>query len=196
MAADPPELLLPDAAAWRSWLEDHHETSAGVRLVLHKKGGDVTTLTYEDALQEALCFGWIDGQAGRRDEGSSYQRFTRRGKRSVWSLRNVARVERLEAEGRMRDAGRAAIRAAQQDGRWDKAYAGQASAEVPQDLADAIAAVPAAQAMFDVLTSQNRYALVLRLGRLKTEAARHRKIAGFVDMLSRHESPYPQKRKP
>ena len=196
MAADPPELLLPDAAAWRSWLEDHHETSAGVRLVLHKKGGDVTTLTYEDALQEALCFGWIDGQAGRRDEGSSYQRFTRRGKRSVWSLRNVARVQRLEAEGRMRDAGRAAIRAAQQDGRWDKAYAGQASAEVPQDLADAIAAVPAAQAMFDVLTSQNRYALVLRLGRLKTEAARHRKIAGFVDMLSRHESPYPQKRKP
>jgi uncharacterized protein YdeI (YjbR/CyaY-like superfamily) len=196
VAADPPQLLLPDAAAWRSWLEHHHETSAGVRLVLHKKGGDVTTLTYEDALQEALCFGWIDGQAGRRDEGSSYQRFTRRGKRSVWSSRNVARVERLEVEGRMHDAGRAAVRAAQEDGRWDNAYAGQATAEVPQDLADAVAAVPAAQAMFDVLTSQNRYALVLRLGRLKTEAARHRKIAGFVDMLSRHESPYPQKRKP
>ena len=196
MAVEPPELLLPDAAAWRTWLEEHHHSSPGVWLVLHKKGGTVTTLDYAGALEEALCFGWIDGQAKRRDAGSSFQRFSPRGKRSIWSLRNVARIEQLEAAGKMHDAGRAAVAAAQADGRWDKAYAGPATAEVPEDLAAAIAAVPRAQAMFDVLTSQNRFALIFRLSQLKTEDARRKKIAGFVEMLARHEAPYPQKKKP
>ena len=196
MAAELPELLLPDAATWRAWLEEHHDSSPGVWLVLHKKGGTVTTLDYAGALEEALCFGWIDGQAKRRDAESSFQRFSPRGKRSIWSLRNVARIEQLEAAGKMHDAGRAAVAAAQADGRWDKAYAGPATAEVPEDLAAAIAAVPQAQAMFDVLTSQNRFALIFRLGQLKTEDARRKKIAGFVEMLARHEAPYPQKKKP
>jgi uncharacterized protein YdeI (YjbR/CyaY-like superfamily) len=196
MAVELPELLLPDAAAWRTWLEEHHDSSPGVWLVLHKKGGTVTTLDYAGALEEALCFGWIDGQAKRRDAGSSFQRFSPRGKRSIWSLRNVARIEQLEAAGKMHDAGRAAVAAAQADGRWDKAYAGPATAEVPEDLAAAIAAVPRAQAMFDVLTSQNRFALIFRLSQLKTEDARRKKIAGFVEMLARHEAPYPQKKKP
>ena len=196
MAVELPELLLPDAAAWRTWLEEHHDSSPGVWLVLHKKGGTVTTLDYAGALEEALCFGWIDGQAKRRDAESSFQRFSPRGKRSIWSLRNVARIEQLEAAGKMHDAGRAAVAAAQADGRWDKAYAGPATAEVPEDLAAAIAAVPQAQAMFDVLTSQNRFALIFRLSQLKSEDARRKKIAGFVEMLARHEAPYPQKKKP
>lgn len=187
---------MPDAAAWRMWLEENHALSSGVWLILHKKGGTVTELDYAGALDEALCYGWIDGQARRRDAETSFQRFTPRGKRSIWSLRNVGYIERLEQEGKMRDAGRAAVAAAQADGRWDRAYAGPATAVVPEDLVAAIAAVPEAQAMFDVLTSQNRFALIHRLGQLKTEAARQRRIAGFVEMLARHEAPYPQKKMP
>lgn len=112
------ELLLPDAASWRAWLETNHATSPGVHLVLHKSGGDTTALTYDAAVEEALCFGWIDGLAGRRDEGSWRVRMTPRRPRSNWSERNVARIERLESEGRMHDSGRAAVEAAKADGRW------------------------------------------------------------------------------
>ena len=196
MADDLVELLLPDAAAWRAWLEENHSSSQGVWLVLHKKDGEVTALTYEQAVQEALCFGWIDGQARRRDEQSSFQRMTPRRPRSLWSLRNVERVGRLEAEGRMQEAGRVQVRAAKADGRWDRAYLGQATATVPEDLAAAIAAVPAAQAMFDVLTKTNRYALLYRVDEARRPETRARRIAQFVEMLSRGESPHPQKRRP
>lgn len=196
MAAELPELLLPGAPEWREWLEGKHASSPGVWLVLHRKGGTVTTLTYAQALDEALCFGWIDGQARRRDDGSTFQRFTPRGPKSMWSLRNVGYIERLEAEGRMHDAGRTAVTRAKEDGRWERAYAGPAGAVVPDDLAAAIAANADAQAMFDVLTSQNRFALIFRLGQLKTEAGRRKRIEAFVEMLARHEAPYPQKRKP
>jgi uncharacterized protein YdeI (YjbR/CyaY-like superfamily) len=196
MGADLEELLVPDAAGWRDWLKDHHDSSPGVWLVLHKKGGEVTTLDYEQAVCEALCFGWIDGQGRRRDEGSSFQRMTPRGPRSRWSQTNVARVGRLEEAGLMQESGRAAVRAAQADGRWEQAYAGPATAEVPADLAEAIAANPDAQAMFEVLTSANRFALIHRLGAVKRQETRERKIRGFVEMLARHETPYPQKRRP
>ncbi|MGH8325975.1 MAG: YdeI/OmpD-associated family protein [Steroidobacteraceae bacterium] len=196
MPADLPEMLFANSATWRSWLEDHHTDSPGVRLILSRKGGTVTALDYAGALDEALCFGWIDGQVGRRDSESFFQRFTRRGPRSIWSARNVEYVARLESTGRMRPGGRAAIESAKANGRWEKAYEGPAKAEVPQDLIDAIAAVPEAQAMYDALTSQNRYALFFRLSQLKTDAARQRKIATFVDMLARHEAPHPQKRTP
>lgn len=196
MAVELPELLLPDPEHWRAWLEENHASSPGVWLVLHKKGGTVTTLTWATALDEALCYGWIDGQAKRRDDESSLQRFTPRGPRSMWSLRNVGHIGRLEAEGKMRDAGRVAVELAKADGRWERAYAGPATAVVPDDLAAAIAANPDAQAMFDVLTSQNRFALIFRTNQLKTAAGRERRIAAFVDMLARQEAPYPQKRKP
>ena len=196
MADDLPELLLPDAAAWHAWLEENHANSRGVRLVLSRKGGTVTALFYEGALDEALCFGWIDGQVGRRDEQTTFQRFLPRGPRSIWSLRNIGHVERLEAEGRMRPAGRAAVEAAKADGRWEKAYAGSATAELPADLLAAIADVPAAQEMLDLLTSQNRYALYFRLSQLTAPAARERRIAAFVEQLARHEPPYPQRRMP
>ena len=190
------ELLLPDPPAWRAWLEEHHAETPAVWLVLTKKGGTLTTLTWQTALDEALCFGWIDGQARRRDEQSSFQRFTPRGPKSRWSLRNVEHIDRLEREGRMTAAGRAAVEAAKADGRWEAAYAGPATAETPPDLLAAIAAVPEAQAMYDVLTSQNRFALYHRITALKTEAARARKIEEYVAMLARHETIHPQKRRP
>jgi uncharacterized protein YdeI (YjbR/CyaY-like superfamily) len=196
MAVELEELLVKDAAQWRAWLEQHHAQSPGVWLVLHKKGGSVTELDYEAALQEALCFGWIDGQGRRRDEESSFQRMTRRGPKSMWSARNVERIDRLESAGRMAPAGRAAVEAAKADGRWEAAYSGAAAAEVPEDLAAAIAAEPRAQAMFEVLTSVNRYALIYRTNAVKQAATRAKKITGFVEMLARYETPYPQIRQP
>ncbi|RJT79901.1 hypothetical protein D6T63_08290 [Arthrobacter cheniae] len=192
MKAELPELLLPDATTWRHWLEENHASSPGVWLIEHKKGGATTLLTYAQALDEALCFGWIDGQAKSRDEGSYFQRFTPRGPRSIWSVRNQTYVDRLRTEGRMREAGERAVAAAQADGRWERAYAGPATAEVPADLMAAIGSDDAASAMFDTLTSQNRYALIFRLGQLKTQVARERNIAKFVDMLARGETFYPQ----
>lgn len=196
VAVELPELLVADAPAWRDWLAAHHADDPGVWLVLHKKGGAVTTLTYAAAVEEALCFGWIDGQARKRDAESSLQRMTPRRARSPWSKVNVERIERLEGEGRMTDAGRAQVLAAKADGRWEAAYAGPATAEVPADLLAAIAEVPAAQAWFDVLTSQNRFTLIYRINGVKRPETRARNIAKFVDQLSRGELPYPQKRTP
>jgi uncharacterized protein YdeI (YjbR/CyaY-like superfamily) len=193
VAAELPELLVPHAQAWRAWLAKNHATEPGVRLVLHKKGGTVTELTYEAALHEALCFGWIDGQVKRRDEGSFWQRFTPRRAKSPWSASNVARVAELIADGRMRPAGQAAIDSAMADGRWDKAYAGPATAQLPEDLMVAIAANPKAQATFDTLTSQNRYALYYRVNEAKRADTRARRIAQFVDMLARGETVHPQR---
>ena len=196
MANDLAELLLADAQQWRAWLDAHHSESPDVWLVLHKKGGDVTGLTYDAALDEALCFGWIDGQVGKRDAGSMLQRFTPRTRRSPWSSRNVGHIARLIEEGRMRPAGLAAVEAAKADGRWDAAYAGPATAVTPADLLEAIATNPEAQRMYDLLTSGNRYALSWRLGQLKRPATRAKKIDDFVAMLARHETIHPQKKRP
>lgn len=193
--ADTPELLVPHAAAWRGWLAENAGSGEAVFLVLAKKGTtSPTTLTYAEALDEALCHGWIDGQVRRRDTATVCQRFSPRGPRSMWSARNVGHIARLEAEGRMAARGRAEVEKAKADGRWEVAYSGPATIEVPHDFAAAIAAAPRAQAMFDVLTSQNRYALLHRLGQLKTAAARERRIVQYVDMLARGETVYPQKR--
>ncbi|GAB2913611.1 YdeI/OmpD-associated family protein [Rhodococcus aerolatus] len=184
---------MPDAAAWREWLAEHHTEPDGVFLVLSRKGGDVTALTYPLALDEALCQGWIDGQVRSRDAGSFAQRFTPRRARSPWSLRNVDHVARLTAEGRMQPAGLAAVAAAQADGRWDRAYAGQATAELPADLVAAVDADPAARATLDRLTAQNRYALYFRLSQLTDPARRAARIEAFVAMLARGETPHPQR---
>lgn len=190
------ELVVADAEALRAWLRNNHATSPGVWLALTRKGGTVTTLTWQLAVDEALCVGWIDGQARKRDDQTSLIRLTPRGPRSSWSQRNVANVARLEQEGRMLPAGRAAVRAAQADGRWEVAYAPQSEADVPDDLAAAIAADPAAQAMFDVLSKANRFALIYRLGSVKRADTRARKIGEFVAMLARHETIHPQKAMP
>jgi uncharacterized protein YdeI (YjbR/CyaY-like superfamily) len=193
MATLLPELLLNDPAALRTWLEEHHATSPGVRLVLTKKGGMDTTITWVSAVEELLCFGWIDGQAGKRDEGNYTVRITPRRPKGSWSQRNVALVAMLEEQGRMTDAGRAAVEAARADGRWDAAYAGPATRQPPDDLAAAIAAQPDAQAMFDVLTSANRFALIHRVEDMKRAESRARKVTEIVEMLARGETIYPQK---
>jgi uncharacterized protein YdeI (YjbR/CyaY-like superfamily) len=195
MAGELPELLVPDAAAWRAWLDEHHGDGTGVLLVLAKKGTtEPTSLSYDQALEEALCYGWIDGQVRRRDETTYWQRFTPRRARSPWSKRNTGHAERLMAEGRMHPAGAVAVEAAKADGRWEAAYAGSADITVPPDLAAALAAEPAAQAMFARLNSQNRYAILYRLGNAKREEARARRITQFVAMLARGETIYPQNR--
>ena len=196
MAAELPELIVPDAAAWGRWLDEHHADPDGVWLVLAKRGSTgPTTVTYDQALDEALCHGWIDGQVRGRDEVTYRQRFTPRRARSLWSARNVGIVGRLLAEGRMHPAGIAEVERARRDGRWDAAYAGQATAEVPADLAAALAAEPRAGAMFDILTAQNRYAVLHRLATAKRADTRRRRLAEFVAMLARGETIYPQRRR-
>ena len=196
MAADPPHLIVRDAAAWRTWLAENVDERAGVWLVLAKKGTtDPTSLSYAAALEEALCHGWIDGQARRRDEGTFVQRFTPRRRRSMWSQRNVGIVERLTAEGRMHPQGLSEVARAKADGRWEVAYAGPATAEIPADLLEALAARPEAQAMFENLTSQNRFAMLHRLGAAKRPETRARRIEQYVDMLARGETFYPQRKR-
>ena len=190
-----PELVVADAAAWQHWLRRHHEQSPGVWLVLAKKGTvDPTALSYDQALDEAICFGWIDGQTGRRDSTTFRRRFTPRKARSPWSQRNTAIAERLIATGRMHTAGEAEVARAKGDGRWDAAYASQSRIEVPDDLAIALAAQPTALAMFEILTSQNRYAVLYRIGNAKKAETRARRIEQFVAMLARGETVYPQAR--
>lgn len=194
MAAEIPELLVADARAWRAWLTKHHRQPTGVRLVLAKKGvTDPTSLTYDQALDEALCFGWIDGQVAKRDETTYLQRFTPRRARSMWSKRNVGIAERLVAEGRMDPAGQAEIDRAEADGRWDRAYEGTATIDVPDDLSAALDASPRAKAMFEILTSQNRYAILFRLRNTKRPETRARNLDKFIAMLARGETIYPQK---
>lgn len=195
MADDLHVITVADAASWRDWLNEHHGTSVGVWLVLAKKGTTrPTSLTYDQALDDALCYGWIDGQARRRDETTYLQRFTPRRARSQWSKRNVGLVQRLEEEGRMHPAGAAEVERAKGDGRWDAAYSGQANIEVPADLAAALTAEPGAQAMFDILTRQNLFAIVSQVTSAKRPETRTRRIGRFVAMLARGETVYPQKR--
>jgi len=196
VAIELPELLVPDDAAWRGWLVENHQESQGVWLVLTKKGGRLTALTYAAALDQALCFGWIDGQLGKRDEHSMRQRFTPRRAKSAWSQRNVEHVARLTAAGLMAPAGLAAVEAAQADGRWQAAYAGASANETPDDLAAALAASSAAHAMWQVLTSQNRYAITYRLNSLKRPESRARRLRQYVEMLEHGQTIYPQRAKP
>ena len=192
MALERPELIVADARAWRTWLSEHRD-SDGVRLVLAKKGTVApTSLTHREALEEALCFGWIDGQAGTRDEATWRVLFTPRRRRSMWSKRNVELAERLMAGGRLDPAGIAELELARADGRYKAAYAGPATIEVPADLAAALGAKPKAWAMFQSLSGQNRYAILYRVTTARREETRARRVEQFVDMLERGETPYPQ----
>jgi uncharacterized protein YdeI (YjbR/CyaY-like superfamily) len=195
--SETPELLVADAAQWRAWLASNHATPTGVRLVLAKKDRTgPTSLTYADALPEALCYGWIDGQLTRRDDATYCVRFTPRRARSPWSQRNVETAGRLLADGRMQPAGLAEIERAKADGRWQRAYPGSASLEVPDDLRDAIAGSPSAQQMWDVLTRTNKFAVVYRVQDAKRAETRARRIQQYVEMLERGDTPHPQKARP
>jgi uncharacterized protein YdeI (YjbR/CyaY-like superfamily) len=189
------EVIVADVVAWRAWLGEHHQASDGIWLVLAKKNVTTpTSLTYDQALEEALCHGWIDGQRRSRDEQTFIQRYTPRRSRSMWSKRNVELVARMEREGRMLPAGHAEVERAKADGRWDKAYGGSSGLEIPADLIEALAQVPRAQAMFEILTSANRFAVVHRVNSAKRPETRAKRIAQFVEQLARGETIYPQKR--
>jgi uncharacterized protein YdeI (YjbR/CyaY-like superfamily) len=191
--AELPQLIVPDSGAWRDWLHNNHDRSVGVWLVLAKKATvDPTRLTYDEALDEALCYGWIDGQKGSRDAATFKQRFTHRRPRSPWSKRNVGIVQRLIADERMQPSGLAEIERAQADGRWEVAYEGSANAAVPADFAKALAASPAAHAMFEGLSRTNRYAILYRIDLPKRPETRARKIDEFVAMLTRGETVHVQ----
>lgn len=186
MAPDPEPLCFADAAAWRTWLDANEDVSDGVWLLLAKKGTVTpTSLSYAQALDEALCSGWIDGQRKSHDEVTFRQRYTPRRPRSIWSQRNVEHVARLIDEGRMRERGHAEIEKAQADGRWERAYAGQAAAEVPADLAAALQARPGARERFDSLTSAERYSILHPLMIATSDAGRQRRIERTVDDLTR-----------
>lgn len=190
---DDEDLVLPDAAAWRSWLDEHEDDPDGVWLVLAKKGTtEPTTLTYDQALDEALCSGWIDGQKRGRDAGTFRQRFTPRRRASLWSQRNIGLVAALTESGRMRPRGQAEIDRARADGRWDRAYAGAATVTVPDDLRAALDAEPTAAALFAELDATNRYAVLHRVMTAPSDTARANRITKLVGGLSRGETPYPR----
>lgn len=190
MSAKPelPILQCEDQGAWADWLERNHAEAPGVRLKLAKKGSGVTTVTYGEAVEEALCYGWIDAQVGRYDASFYLQRFTPRTKRSKWSANNRDKVERLLADGRMKPAGLKAVEAAQADGRWGAAYPAQSEATVPEDLQQALDQNPEAKAFFETLTSQNRYAFLFRLHDAKRADTRVKRIAQYVAMLAEHRT--------
>ena len=185
MTAEPhPMLTVEDAAAWRAWLDANEHTSDGVWLVLEKKGTSVpTSLSYQQALDEALCSGWIDGQKKSLNESVFQQRFTPRRKRSMWSLRNTGIVEDLIAQGRMRERGMSEIELAKADGRWERAYAGSATIEVPADLAAALEASPAAGEAFAALNSAGRYSVLHPLVSAPSEATRANRLAKILAKL-------------
>lgn len=192
MAEEPETLVVADAQAWRAWLDEHEDEQDGVWLLLAKKGTtSPTALTYVQAVEEALCSGWIDGQTKSVDDRTYRQRFTPRRKASLWSQRNIDRVERLVAAGRMRPRGQAEIDRARADGRWDRAYPGPATAEVPEDLAVALAASPVASEAFAGLDGRNRYAVLHRVLTAPSPASRNNRVATLVAMLERGETPYP-----
>jgi len=188
-----PVLTVADARAWSEWLKNQGRQAEGVWLILAKKGTtDPTTLTYEEALEEAICHGWVDGQLAKGDERTFRRRFTPR-RSGAWSKRNVAIATRLIEEGRMHRTGLVAVEQAKADGRWDRAYAGQATMEVPSDLAAALTATPPAKAMFERLSSANRYSVLYRVTTAKRAETRQRRIEQFVAMLARGETIHPQR---
>lgn len=183
------------AASFYAWLAAHHASEPEVWIKIHKLASGLPSITPAEAIDVALCWGWIDAIRKGFDATSYLQRYTPRGRKSLWSRINVDNVARLIAEGRMTPHGLAHVEAAKADGRWQRAYAGTRAMAIPADLQAAIDADPAARATFATLSSQNRYALAFRLHNLKTEAARARNIARFVEMLRRGETIYPQGRK-
>jgi uncharacterized protein YdeI (YjbR/CyaY-like superfamily) len=184
---DYPILLFDDQQAWEAWLDANHGTAPGVWLRLAKKASALSSVSYAEALDVALCYGWIDGQVKKLDDDSYVQKFTPRGRRSLWSKINRDKVARLVEAGRMRPAGQAAVDAAKADGRWDRAYDSASQATVPDDLAQALARTPKAKRFFEALDRTNRYAVIWRVQTAAKPETRARRIAQLVEMLARGE---------
>jgi uncharacterized protein YdeI (YjbR/CyaY-like superfamily) len=177
-------LPFESAAAWEAWLRKHHATSPGVWLKIAKKGSGVASVTYDEALDGALCHGWIDGQKQSFDDTFFLQKFTARRARSVWSKRNREKATKLIEAGRMRPAGLEQVELAKADGRWEAAYEGSGSATVPEDLQRELDRNPAAAAFFATLDRANRYAILWRIQTAKKPETRARRVETFVQMLA------------
>ena len=188
---DEPVLAFATQRAWERWLERHHATAPSVWVKVAKRGSGIRSVTRDDAVESALCYGWIDGQGRSFDESTFLQRFTPRRARSPWSQINRERAIELIRLGRMRPAGLAEVERAKRDGRWDAAYPGQRTATVPEDLERELAAHPKAKAFFGSLDAGNRYAILHRIQQAKKPETRARRIEGFVAMLEAGEKLYP-----
>jgi uncharacterized protein YdeI (YjbR/CyaY-like superfamily) len=186
-----PILPFSSAEAWEAWLSEHHAASRGLWIRIAKKATGIASVTHAEALDVALCFGWIDSQRRPDDETFFLQRFTPRAPRSRWSRINRERALALIEEGRMRPPGLRAIEDARRDGRWERAYEPQSAAEVPEDLRRALDEAPAAAAAFATLDSRNRYAVLYRVADAKRPETRARRIRTYVEMLARGERLYP-----
>jgi uncharacterized protein YdeI (YjbR/CyaY-like superfamily) len=188
-------LEFPTPAAFRRWLQRHCSSTEAVWLRLGKKGSGLKLVNYVEALDQALCFGWIDGQKKPLDAHSWLQKFSRRRARSLWSRRNIEHVARLVASRQMTAAGLVEVDAAKADGRWGQAYDSPANASVPDDLLRALKARKAASAFFESLTRTNRYAITWRLQTAKKPETRARRLALILEMLEQGQTFHPQKRK-
>ncbi len=176
---------------WDNWLSEHHGQPEGVWLKIAKKGTGAVSVSYDEALDAALCHGWIDGQKKAHDDEFWLQKFTPRRSKSVWSRVNTEKVEQLIAAGRMKPAGQAAIDAAKRDGRWEAAYQPQGGLTVPADLLAALDKHPEARAFFDTLNKPNRYAICYRIETAVKPETRQARIEKFIAMLARHETLHP-----
>jgi uncharacterized protein YdeI (YjbR/CyaY-like superfamily) len=185
----------PDADSFYRWLGENHDKADEVWIRIYKVNSGVPSITPKEAIDVVLCWGWIDGIRKGLDEKSFLQRYSPRGRKSVWSQINVDNVARLIEEGRMTEHGLAHVEAAKADGRWQRAYGGSKDMALPEDLLAAIEAEPKAKEMLAKLSAQNRFALAFRVHNLKTEAGRRKRIEAFVEMLRRGETIYPQKMK-
>jgi uncharacterized protein YdeI (YjbR/CyaY-like superfamily) len=184
-------IAFPSRAAWEEWLEENHATADGVWVKMAKKGSGIPTVTHPEALEVALCYGWIDGQRNRFDERWFIQRFTPRRPRSKWSKINRAKAEQLVRDGRMRPAGLREIERARADGRWDAAYDPPSAATVPDDLRRALDEEPDAAAFFATLDRRNRLAVIYQVQDAKRPETRARRIEKFVTMLAEGTKPVP-----
>ena len=188
---DLPVVQFEGPQVWATWLDKHHATSPGVWLRIAKKASGTASVTYDQALEVALCYGWIDGQKKSYDEESWLQKFTPRGARSIWSKVNREKAEKLIARGAIQPAGLAAVEQAKQDGRWEAAYDSQSSASVPDDFQAALDQHAEASAFFATLNSRNRYAILFRIQTAKKPETRAKRIEQFIRMLTNHETLYP-----
>jgi uncharacterized protein YdeI (YjbR/CyaY-like superfamily) len=187
-SAELPILPFANKQKWADWLAEQYDKFTGVWLKLAKKNSDIASITYEDALDVALCYGWIDGQKKGFDDKYWLQKFTPRGSKSIWSKINTEKVERLIVSGEMQPAGLKAIEAAKQDGRWDSAYASQKNISVPQDFQAALNENKKAKEFFATLNSVNRYAILFRIHQAKKAQTRAKRIQQFIEMLAKHET--------
>jgi uncharacterized protein YdeI (YjbR/CyaY-like superfamily) len=191
MAAELPVVSFPSAEEFEAWLTAHHTDTDGIWLKIAKKGSGVKSVTYAEALEVSLCFGWIDSQKKGFDEKCFLQRFTPRRPRGKWSRINRDAAEGLIAAGKMRPAGIAEVEAAKADGRWEAAYEGQRKAEVPADLRRELSRNKVAREFFTALDGANRYAIIYRLNEAKKPETRKRRLRKFVEMLERGEKIHP-----